>query len=425
MAKFIVEGGKNLEGDFHPAGNKNEALPILAACLMADGITTISNLPRIGDINSFLQIIQELGVTLSQKDNNTFSINASSIINKKLSQELCHEIRGSFLLIVPLLYRFGYVEIPIPGGDAIGRRRLDSHIMALEKMGVEIKFHHNTFSMKRTKFVSTDIVLDETSVTATENTILAATISEGTTTIYNAACEPHVQGLCRFLNLMGADIQGIGSNYLTINGVKNLSGCQYFIQPDHIEIGSIIGLSAVTQSNIRIKNVSQVSMGIIPQNFERLGVYLKYENNDIYVSSKQNMTIKKDIGNIIPKIDDAPWPGFPADLISIIIVTATQCNGNILIYEKLFESRLFWIDKLVSMGAGIVLCDPHRVLINGKSSLRGAILNSPDIRAGMALLIASLCAEGTSEIHNIQQIDRGYENIDKKLNDLGACIKRI
>ncbi|CAN2041693.1 UDP-N-acetylglucosamine 1-carboxyvinyltransferase [Candidatus Magnetomoraceae bacterium gMMP-15] len=425
MEKFIVTGGNKLKGSIRPAGNKNEALPVLAAVLLSNSSIILHNLPDIGDINKMKCILERLGVDISIKNSNSYEFNAVNLQSNEPDSALCGEIRGSFLLTAPLLVRFGKTRMPVPGGDAIGRRRLDTHLNALEKMGAKIKKEKNVFVVKCRRFKGTDLFLDEASVMATENAIMAAVLAQGKTTIYNAACEPHVQGLCRMLTAMGADMKGIGSNLLTIEGVDSLYGCEHHIQPDHTEVGSLIGLAAVTNSDITILDSGFNNLGLILHFFKRLGVQVDKNGKDLRIGPDQDLTIVTDVDNSIPKIDDAPWPGFPADLTSIMTMVATQCQGTILIFEKLFESRLFWVDKLISMGAQIVLCDPHRAVVVGPSKLTGTILHSPDIRAGMALLIASLCADGVSEIYNIQQIDRGYENIDKRLNELGADIKRV
>jgi len=425
MEKFIVNGGNQLHGSIKPAGNKNEALPVLAAVLMAGTPIIVHNLPNIGDIKTMRSLLEELGASISFKGNGSYQFDATQLISPEPNQHLSQSIRGSFLLTAPLLYRFGYVKIFLPGGDSIGRRRLDTHLQALEQMGVEIQRETNYFTAKCKQFKAAEILLDEASVMATEQVIMAAAVAKGKSKIYNAACEPHVQGLCRLLNAMGAKIKGIGSNLLEIEGVKELGGAEHTISPDHTEIGSLIGLAAVTKSELTIENVQPETLGLTLHYFERLGVRVHSKNGNLIVPADQEMIIKNDIDQSIPKIDDGPWPGFPADLTSIMTVVATQCTGTILIFEKMFESRLFWVDKLISMGARIILCDPHRAVVVGPANLRGAVLMSPDIRAGMALFIAALCAEGKSEIYNIHQIDRGYERIDERLKALGADIQRV
>ena len=425
MEKFIVTGGKKLSGEITPAGNKNEALPLLAAVLLTESTVTIHNLPDIGDIGSMKKILESLGVTIRFLGESSWEFDASNLISFEPDATLSKAIRGSFLLLAPLLHRFGKTKAYIPGGDTIGKRRLDTHVIPLSKMGAKFTHGVDHFSATSKGLKGCYLLLDEASVMATEHLVMAAVLAKGTTTIYNAACEPHVQGLCNMLVAMGADISGIGSNLLVIEGVTELGGTEHRVSPDHIEIGSFIGLAAVTGSEITIKNVDFDKLGQILPYFSRLGVNVKQVGDDMLIPAKQSLKIQNDLDQSIPKIDDAPWPGFPADLSSIMTIVATQCDGNILIFEKLFESRLFWVDKLIGMGAKIVLCDPHRAVINGPSPLRGTTLHSPDIRAGMALLIAALCAKGTSEIHNIYQIDRGYQSIDTRLNALGADIQRV
>lgn len=425
MEKFIVKGGNRLKGTICPAGNKNEALPVLAAVLLTDQPVTIHNLPNIGDINSLKSILEGLGVSISYKGENSYQFDASSLISTHPDKKLSEIIRGSFLLAVPLLYRLKETRIYNPGGDSIGKRRLDTHIIGLQRLGIDIEKENECFLLKCKKFKGADILLDEASVMATEHILMGAVLAEGTTTIYHAACEPHVQGLCHMLNKMGANIKGIGSNLLTIEGVEQLNGVEYTIQPDHTEVGSLIGLAAVTNSEITIANPNFNNLRPILPVFERLGVKVERRGDDMFIPANQELAIQYDVDHSIPKIDDAPWPAFPADLTSIMTVVATQCKGTVLIFEKMFESRLFWVDKLINMGAKIILCDPHRAVVNGPSKLRGTTLASPDIRAGMALLIAALCADGTSEIYNIQQIDRGYERIEERLNLLGADIQRV
>jgi UDP-N-acetylglucosamine 1-carboxyvinyltransferase len=425
MDQFIVKGGNKLSGKIVPSGNKNEALPAMAAVLLSEDPITIHNLPNIGDISSMRSILEGLGVSISFKGKSSYQFDASHLISHEPDQGLAGQIRASFLLIAPLLHRFNKVKIYTPGGDSIGRRRLDTHIVALEQLGVEIHQDGDYYIAKANTLKAANILLDEASVLATENAIMAAVVAKGTTTIYNAACEPHVQGLCRMLNRMGAKIQGLESNKLVIKGVKALSGCDHTIQSDHTEVGSFIGLAAVTKSELTIKKPGFNNLQPILPYFERLGVKLEKKGNDLLVPADQDLLIQSDYDQSISKIDDAPWPGFPSDLTSIMTVVATQCFGTILIFEKMFESRLFWVDGLIRMGAKIVLCDPHRAVVVGPSKLRATELASPDIRAGMALLIAALCAEGTSEIHNIHQIDRGYASIDERLRGIGADIQRV
>ncbi len=425
MDQFIVKGGNRLNGEIIPSGNKNEALPAMAAVLLCDQPLTLHNLPNIGDISSMKSILEGLGTSISYKGENSYQFDSSQLITSEPDRLLSESIRGSFLLISPLLHRFKKAKIFIPGGDSIGRRRLDTHIIALQSLGAKITKEADSFLIEGGSLKGANILLDEASVMATENTVMAAVLAEGVTTIYNAACEPHVQGLCNMLNIMGAKISGIGSNLLTIEGVESLNGGEHTIQADHTEVGSLIGLAAVTKSELKIIKPGVTNLGLIMQYFGRLGVKLETKGEDILVPGNQDLNIQNDIDQSIPKIDDAPWPGFPADLTSIMTVVATQCSGTVLIFEKMFESRLFWVDGLIRMGAKIVLCDPHRAIVVGPSRLQATTLASPDIRAGMALLIAALCAEGTSEIQNIHQIDRGYARIDERLNALGADIQRV
>ena len=426
MQKFIVEGGFPLSGSITPSGNKNEALPVLAASLLAHEPVTIRNVPDILDIAIMRNLLVSLGVKIKQLDKHSFRIDSNHLRATILESEQAKLIRGSFLLAGPLLARRKSIDLPAPGGDRIGLRPVHTHLEALEKLGAEITLNENgLYQMRSNGFKGTAIYLDEASVMATENAVMAAVTAEGKTSIYNAACEPHVQGLCHFLVILGASIQGIGSNLLIIEGVQKLRGGEYTIQSDHTEVGSFIGLAAVTGSELRIQNAGVKYLRMTRLMFEKLGVEIKIEGNDLLIPKKQKLTVKKDITGGIPKIDDSPWPGFPADLTSIITVVATQCSGAVLIFEKMFESRLFWVDKLIEMGAQIILCDPHRAVVSGPTQLKGARVSSPDIRAGMALLIAALGAKGTTEIQNIDQIDRGYENIEQRLNDLGAKIQRV
>ena len=426
MQKFIVKGGFPLSGSITPSGNKNEALPVLAASLLAHEPVTIRNVPDILDIAIMRNLLVSLGVKIKQIDKHSFRIDSNHLRATILESEQAKLIRGSFLLAGPLLARRKSIDLPAPGGDRIGLRPVHTHLEALEKLGAEITLNENgLYQMRSNGFKGTAIYLDEASVMATENAVMAAVTAEGKTSIYNAACEPHVQGLCHFLVILGASIQGIGSNLLIIEGVQKLRGGEYTIQSDHTEVGSFIGLAAVTGSELRIQNAGVKYLRMTRLMFEKLGVEIKIEGNDLLIPKKQKLTVKKDITGGIPKIDDSPWPGFPADLTSIITVVATQCSGAVLIFEKMFESRLFWVDKLIEMGAQIILCDPHRAVVSGPTQLKGARVSSPDIRAGMALLIAALGAKGTTEIQNIDQIDRGYENIEQRLNDLGAKIQRV
>jgi len=422
--KFVIEGGRPLQGTVTPSGNKNAALPILAATLLTEEPVTLRNVPDIGDVKTMLALLSDLGVQVHRVDRHTLELQAKEVRKARLDPELCRRIRASILLAGPMLARCGHLELPPPGGDVIGRRRVDTHFLALQGLGAHITVNE-TYNMRAEALRGNDILLDETSVTGTENALMAAVLAKGTTIIRNAASEPHVQDLARFLNQLGARIQGIGSNTLTVEGVERLGGGEFTIGPDYIEIGSFIGLGAVTRGVIRIRNVVREDLRMIRLTFERLGVWIEFDGNDLVVPGGQRLQIVADAHGAIPKIEDAPWPAFPADLMSIALVVATQAAGTILIHEKMFESRLYFVDKLIAMGAQIILCDPHRAVVVGPSQLHGERLESPDIRAGMALLIAALCAEGRSVIRNISQIDRGYERIDEKLRALGAEIERV
>ena len=422
--QFIVEGGRRLSGTIRPTGNKNAALPIVCAALLTDEPVTLHNVPRIRDIESLLLLVRQAGATAEWTAANTLLITAKSVRGDTLDPELCKRIRASILLAAPLLARAGSVTLAPPGGDVIGRRRLDTHFLALEAMGAEHVFAER-ITFRTEGLVGADIFLDEPSVTGTENAIMAAVAAKGRTVLHNAASEPHVQDLCRMLVAMGATITGIGSNVLFIEGGARLRGCTHTIGPDHIEVGSFVGLAAVTRSELRIADAGVEHLRSVRLGFQRLGVDTVIDGDDLVVPAEQEMRIRSDLGGAVPKLEDQPWPAFPADVMSIAIVTATQCEGIILMHEKMFESRMFFVDKLVGMGARIVLCDPHRALVSGPTELRGATVESPDIRAGMAMLIAALCAKGTSTINNIGQIDRGYERIDERLNALGASITRV
>ena len=421
--QFIVEGGRALAGAIRPTGNKNAALPIVCAALLTDEAVTLHNVPRIRDIESLLGLVRAAGATAEWTAANTLVIHAKTVRGDTLDPELCAKIRASVLLAGPLLARCGSVTLAPPGGDVIGRRRLDTHVLALEALGAEHEFGERiVFRAKQLK--GADIFLDEPSVTGTENAVMAAVAATGTTVLHNAASEPHVQDLCEMLVALGANIEGIGSNVLTIRGGTKLHGGTFTIGPDHIEVGSFIGLAAVTRSRITIESAGVKHLRSVRLGFDRLGVRTEVQGDDLIVPADQELRIRSDLGGAVPKLEDQPWPAFPADVMSIAIVTATQCEGIILMHEKMFESRMFFVDKLVGMGARIVLCDPHRALISGPTPLRAATVESPDIRAGMAMLIAALCAKGTSTINNIGQIDRGYERIDERLNALGASIRR-
>lgn len=422
--QFIVEGGRPLAGAIAPTGNKNAALPIVCAALLTSEPVTLENVPRIRDIESLLGLVRAAGATAEWTGPNTLVIHAKTVRGDTLPPELCARIRASILLAGPLLARCGEVTLAPPGGDVIGRRRLDTHVLALEALGATHDFGDRiVFRAKQLK--GADIFLDEPSVTGTENAVMAAVAAKGTTILHNAACEPHVQDLCEMLIAIGARIDGIGSNVLTIEGGRPLHGGTFRIGPDHIEVGSFIGLAAVTRSRLVIEDAGVQHLRSIRLGFDRLGVRTEVEGRNLVVAAEQELRIKSDLGGAVPKLEDQPWPAFPADVMSIAIVTATQCEGIVLIHEKMFESRLFFVDKLVGMGARIVLCDPHRALVSGPTQLRGAQVESPDIRAGMAMLIAALCAKGTSVIQNIGQIERGYERIDERLNALGASIRRV
>lgn len=421
--QFIVEGGRPLSGAIRPTGNKNAALPIVCAALLSDEPVTLHNVPRIRDIESLLGLVRAAGATAEWTAPNTLVIHAKEVRGDTLDPELCARIRASILLAGPLLARCGSVTLAPPGGDVIGRRRLDTHVLALEALGAEHEFGERIV-FRAKKLTGADIFLDEPSVTGTENAVMAAVAAHGTTTLHNAASEPHVQDLCEMLNALGARISGIGSNVLTIEGGAKLHGGTFTIGPDHIEVGSFIGLAAVTRSLLTIESAGVKHLRSVRLGFDRLGVRTETNGDDLIVPADQELRIRSDLGGAVPKLEDQPWPAFPADVMSIAIVTATQCEGIILMHEKMFESRMFFVDKLVGMGARIVLCDPHRALISGPTPLRGATVESPDIRAGMAMLIAALCAKGTSVINNVGQIDRGYERIDERLNALGASIRR-
>lgn len=422
--QFVVEGSRPLAGTIRPSGNKNAALPIVAATLLTDQPVTLENVPRIRDLETLVELIRTTGAEAEWSGRNTVRVHAAKVRSAALDPGMCARIRASILLAAPLLARCGSVDLTPPGGDVIGRRRLDTHFLALEALGATHEFgDHIRFTTKGLK--GADVFLDEPSVTGTENAVMAAVAAKGMTILRNAACEPHVQDLCRFLVALGAKMEGIGTNVITVHGGGTLHGAAYAIGPDHIEVGSFIGLAAVTHSAIRIEDAGVEHLRSIRMGFERLGVRTTVDGTALMVPAGQSLEIQSDVGGHVPKLEDQPWPAFPADVMSIAIVTATQCDGLILMHEKMFESRMFFVDKLVSMGARIVLCDPHRALVAGPSALRGAVVESPDIRAGMAMLIAALCAKGTSTINNIGQIERGYERIHERLNALGANIRRV
>lgn len=434
MGAFEVQGGYALKGELIPQGAKNEALQILCAVLLTSEKVTISNVPDIVDVNKLINLLQAMGVKVEKVEKGTFNFNATNVDLDYLKSDdfakRAASLRGSIMIVGPLLARFGKAFIPKPGGDKIGRRRLDTHFEGFQKLGATFDYDSKNafYSVDAKKLTGTYIHLDEASVTGTANVVMAAVLAKGKTVIYNAACEPYLQQLCKMLNSMGAKISGIASNMLTIEGVKSLGGCFHRILPDMIEIGSFIGLAAMTKSEITIKDVSYENLGIIPDVFRKLGIDVQLKGDDLYIPAQDSYKIDTFIDGSILTIADAPWPGFTPDLLSIVLVVATQASGSVLIHQKMFESRLFFTDKLIDMGAQIILCDPHRAAIIGMNHahrLRGISMTSPDIRAGVSLLIAALSAEGKSTIHNIEQIDRGYENIDMRLNNIGAKITRV
>jgi len=424
MESFVIEGGYPLSGRVRAAGNKNAALPIIAACLLTDEPVTLSNVPRILDVETMLDLVLDLGVEVERLGPGGLRIHAADTPRHELDEELCNRIRASVLLAGPLLARCGRAVVPPPGGDVIGRRRLDTHVHAFERLGATVEVDRG-YVMEAPELLGASIFLDEASVTGTENVVMAAVLAKGETVVANAASEPHVQDLCRFLVSLGADIEGIGTNVLRIHGVERLSGGSHRICPDHIEVASFIGLGAITEGEIVIENVVPEHLVAIWPGFERLGVRYEVEDSTVRVPGGQELVVQDDLGAQIPKVEDGPWPAFPADLTSIALAVATQARGTVLVFEKMFENRLFFVDKLVNMGARIILCDPHRAVVSGPARLYGQRMESPDIRAGMAMLIASLCAEGRSTIGNVGQIDRGYERIDERLRGLGARIERV
>lgn len=427
MESFTIEGGQQLSGTITPAGNKNAALPLIAATLLTDKEVVLHNVPQIGDVANKLALIEKLGARVERRGEHSWAICAAGVGDTQPEVATARKIRTSILLAGPLLARRGFVTLPRPGGDLIGRRRLDTHFLALQELGASIEVTPTAYVLRAERLRGTDIFLDEMSVTGTEQAIMAAVLAEGTTIIRNAASEPHVQDLCTMLNTLGAKISGVGTNLLAIEGVAALGGGEHTIGPDFMEVASFIGLAAVTRSSIRIAQCRPEEHRMTAIAFGKLGVRWDVDGGDIVVPAQQELCVREDAHNAIPKIDSAPWPGFNPDLISIALVAATQARGTILIHEKMFESRLFFVDRLIGMGARIVLCDPHRAVVTGASQLYGEPegLPSPDIRAGMALLIAALCAKGRSVIYNINQIDRGYERIDERLQALGARIRRV
>lgn len=424
MEKFVIEGGKELSGEVRPNGSKNEALPCLAATLLTDELVTLKNVPRIADIEVMLEVIEDLGGHFEWVDDHVLEVQTANVNANELNADLCRKIRASILFAGSMLGRKGACVLPPPGGDVIGRRRVDTHFLALSELGAEIDVSDDGYRFEADELIGTNVFMDEASVTATENAIMAAAAAKGSTTLQNAACEPHVQGLCRMLSKMGARFEGIGTNILEIEGTKSLWGCEHTIGPDYLEIGSFAGLAAITPGDMTIGPVNPSDLRMIRLVFEKIGVTTELDGDMLFVPGDQDLQIRDDLHGAIPTIDDAPWPQFPSDMMSIAITVATQSAGTVLFFEKMFEGRMFFVDSLISMGARIVFCDPHRVVVAGPSQLYGATLESPDIRAGMALLIASLAAKGESTIYNIRQIDRGYEDIDQKLRALGAHIER-
>ncbi|HEX5004792.1 MAG TPA: UDP-N-acetylglucosamine 1-carboxyvinyltransferase [Gemmatimonadales bacterium] len=422
--RYLVRGGSTLRGTVRPAGNKNAALPAIAATVLAEGPVELDNMPRIRDVETMLAILSELGAVVEWVETNHVRIDPRPIENKALDPRLCARIRASILLAGPLLARFGRVTLPPPGGDVIGRRRVDTHFLALEALGAEVQLG-DSYELFGKVLTGADIFLDEPSVTGTENALMAAVRAQGRTVLRNAASEPHVQDLARLLVAMGAHIEGIGSNTYVIEGGHTLHGASYTIGPDHIEIGSFIGLAAVTNSTLTIDGVRGDDLRGTLLGFERLGIRPRLDGQKLIIDADQERRIRPDLGGHVPKLEDGPWPAFPADTMSIALVAATQCEGLLLVFEKMFESRMFFVDKLIGMGARIVLCDPHRAVVAGPVKLRGSTVESPDIRAGMAMLLAALAAEGTSHLHNVGQIERGYEQIDARLRALGAEIERF
>ena len=434
MASFVIEGGHRLSGDIYPQGAKNEVLQIICATLLTAEEVTVHNIPDILDVNNLIQLMRDMGVSVSKKGIDTYSFQAANIDFAYLESDAflkkCSSLRGSVMLVGPMVARFGKAMISKPGGDKIGRRRLDTHFIGIQNLGADFVYNEERgiYEISAKQLHGSYMLLDEASVTGTANIVMAAVLAKGKTTIYNAACEPYVQQLCRMLNRMGAKIEGIASNLLTIEGVDELHGTEHTILPDMIEVGSFIGMAAMTRSELTIKNVSYENLGIIPDSFRRLGIKMEQWEDDIYVPAQETYQIESFIDGSIMTIADAPWPGLTPDLLSVLLVVATQAKGSVLIHQKMFESRLLFVDKLIDMGAQIILCDPHRAVVIGHDhgfKLRGGNMTSPDIRAGIALLIAAMSADGISRIHNIEQIDRGYQNIEGRLNALGARITRI
>jgi UDP-N-acetylglucosamine 1-carboxyvinyltransferase len=422
---FAIEGSRPLSGSIRVAGNKNGALPILAATLLTGEPVALTNVPRIRDVDTMIELLGDLGADAAWAGPNEVRVNTANVAKSNPDPFLCARMRASFLLAGPLLARFGRATMPPPGGDVIGRRRLDPHMHAFAELGADVEADRGLYEMRTDGLRGAHVFLDEASVMATENTVMAAVLTSGETVLGNAACEPHVQDLCRFLVSLGADIEGIESNVLRITGVNNLGGGSWSIGPDHIEVGSFIGMAAITGGDVTVEGADPKDLVSIRPAFERLGVRIEIGEDSVHVPSRQQLVIQDDLGGMIPKIEDGPWPAFPSDLTSIAITVATQAFGTVLMFEKMFENRLFFTDKLVSMGARIILCDPHRAVVTGPTPLVGQRMESPDIRAGMAMLLAALCAEGRSTIGAIHQIDKGYERIDERLRALGASIERV
>lgn len=423
MHTYVVDGSFPIKGTVTASGNKNAALPCIAAALLTEEEVILRNIPNIEDVHVLMDILRSLGAVVEHPEPGTWRVKASSITTHEIPPQLARKVRASILLAGPMLARSGKVILPPPGGDVIGRRRLDTHFLALSGLGARIEYDAS-FTMTANKLVGLPIFLDEASVTATENAIMAAALAEGETVIENCASEPHVQDLCNMLNAMGAKISGIGSNILRISGVKRLHGTDFTIGTDFMEVGSFIGMAAVTRGELEIRQAAPQNLKMVKIGYNKLGIHWETDGQTIFVPSRQKLAVNPDLGGAIPKIDDAPWPGFPPDLTSIMTVVATQVAGTILIHEKMFESRMFFVDKLIGMGAQIILCDPHRAVVSGPARLTGSVLVSPDVRAGMAMLIAAMCAEGQSEIHNVYQIERGYENLVDRLSSIGARIER-
>ncbi len=424
MSEFVIEGGRKLEGEFTVSGNKNAALPMLAACILTDEPVCLQNVPLIRDVHTMLSILEELGVEVHIRGHSV-TMCAGGIRKRKLAPDLCRQVRSSILFAGPMITRYGRVVVYPPGGDVIGRRRLDTHFQSLSRLGADVQGNGCYDLSCDNRLNGTRILLDEASVTATENIIMAAVLAKGKTTIFNAACEPHVQALCLMLNKMGANITGIGTNYIVIQGVESLHGVTQRVDGDYIEMASFITASALTGGSLHVYNVPVEHLDVIEKPFRKLGVEWSVRDDHLYLPPKQSLRIRNDMGSAIPKIEDGPWPNVPSDLMSLLLILATQADGTVLFFEKMFESRMYFVDRLIEMGGRIVQCDPHRVIVTGPSQLHGTHLSSPDIRAGMTMLLAALCSEGRSVIGNIQSIDRGYEDVDRRLRKLGASIRRV